>query len=490
MRLPRFRATGAALVTALVIAALTAAAAVAMASRTQLEIARTTLHTEAARRAALVARVEAEIRRGLREDAKTGDGGAIADDQDGHEYSVRKRDITASASVRDEQRLFNLNNLALIPRTSGSRRRSTTKVQEHDAPTPTVPVVAKSGTPPPHTSGQARAGSDAYEQSGSTQAPGDPTTNEHAEPQYVEKTRSVLDPSVAKLVAGRGRPSEIAALVAQTGVPRISETYLERVEPALSESHAEPYDSDVPGTTRADAGAYTYTTGPARVLQSRAGTPNPAASSPQATIANSGSTVSVTADELWLMRFSLLLKRLDISAPIAQAVLDWVDADAEVRFPNGAEDAYYLKLETPYRAANRPFTDVSELLLVRGVTPEVYAKLLPFVTVLPDEAAININTAPAEILMSLAPEIDRRTADLIIAARDVQPFRSADALVALPMLAMTSIDPAGIAVGSEFFTATTALGSGVDVTHSRSLIARARNGRTRIVSRHDGYFDD
>ena len=67
MRSRRFRAGGAALVTALVIAALTAAAAVAMASRTQLEIARTAFQIDAARRHALVARVEAEIRGGLRD---------------------------------------------------------------------------------------------------------------------------------------------------------------------------------------------------------------------------------------------------------------------------------------------------------------------------------------------------------------------------------------------------------------------------------------
>ena len=185
-----------------------------------------------------------------------------------------------------------------------------------------------------------------------------------------------------------------------------------------------------------------------------------------------------------------MLSRLDIAEPILQAILDWVDADSEVRFPNGAEDAYYLKLDTPYRAANRPFTDVSELLLVRGVTPEVYARLRPFVTALPDHADVNINSAPAEVLMSLAPELDRRVADLIIAARDVQAFRSTAALLAMPMLAMTSIDPVGIGVGSDFFTATTVVTSGPIVEHSRTLIGRARNGHSQIVSRHRGYFDD
>ncbi len=198
----------------------------------------------------------------------------------------------------------------------------------------------------------------------------------------------------------------------------------------------------------------------------------------------------MSAQALWALRLSLLLNHLDIEAAVAQAILDWVDGDSEARFPNGAEDAYYMRLDTPYRAANRPFTDVSELLLVRGVTPEVYARLRPFVTVLPGETAININTAPAELLMSLAPGIDRRMADLMIAARDVQAFRSTADLLAMPMLAMSAIDETGLDVDSEFFTATTTLASGADVEHSRALIARAPNGRTRVVSRHHGYFND
>lgn len=480
------RARGAALVTALVIAALTAAAAVAMASRTQLEIARTSSQIDAARRAALVARVEAGVRESLRDAARSGEFDPVADQPLEQEYTASAHDIAASASLQDEQRRFNLNNLAEIARLSGGR--AVVRSQASDEAGASGPVAAGSVPSSRSAAGERSSDRQANVPTPSAAVPGDSGANEHAGPEFVEKTRVVLDPSVAELVGGRGRPSELAALVAQSGAPRVTETYLERVDPmaagpgaAQSAGVAETANPAVGGTTVSN---------PARVEAGDEGQTQAATPSPQAGAADGAATPSRAVAALWELRFSLLLERLEIAAPIAQAVLDWVDADAEVRFPNGAEDAYYLKLETPYRAANRPFSDVSELLLVRGVTPDVYAQLAPFVTVLPGETAININTAPAEVLMSLAPEIDRRTADLIIAARKVQPFRSLDALLALPMLAMTSIDPTGIDVDSEFFAATTALERGVDIVHSRALIARARNGNTRIVSRHNGYFHD
>ena len=482
IRARRSRAAGAALVTALVIAALTAAAAVTLASRTQLEIARTTSQIDAARRTELIARVEADLRAGLRDAAKSGHVATAADARPDHDYTARRDDMTASASVRDEQRRFNLNNLAAIPRGAGGQSRVDLPARDRDASAATARTAG--GVMPSSTAVDA-ARSAAGENAGNpgVQGSADNGTSPPAGPEYVERTRLVLDPSVAKFVGGRGRPSELAALVTQGGTPRISETYLERVAPAADDQFAARDDSSVAATANAAASTRRD------IAQRNAGdgTAIPAAArSP----ADAVSAAPASSHELWAMRFSLLLDRLGIEEPIAQAILDWVDADSEVRFPNGAEDAYYTKLETPYRAANRPFTDVSELLLVRGVTPAVYARLRPFVTVLPDEVPINMNTAPAEVLMSLAPGIDRRTAELVIAARDAQAFRATADLLALPMLAITGIDAAGIAVDSGFYTATTTLTTGTDVGHSRALIARTQNGRTRIVSRRQGYFND
>ncbi|WP_230281513.1 type II secretion system minor pseudopilin GspK [Croceicoccus sp. Ery15] len=81
------------------------------------------------------------------------------------------------------------------------------------------------------------------------------------------------------------------------------------------------------------------------------------------------------------------------AAVIADAVGDWVDADASPQ-PNGAEDDYYLSLPVPYRTPGRAMADISELRAVRGMTEPVYRRLLPWVCALPsgDDAMLNINT--------------------------------------------------------------------------------------------------
>jgi len=53
------------------------------------------------------------------------------------------------------------------------------------------------------------------------------------------------------------------------------------------------------------------------------------------------------------------------SADLVQAILDWRDADDDVR-ERGAESEYYGSLDTPYRAKNGFFETVEELLMVKG----------------------------------------------------------------------------------------------------------------------------
>ncbi len=56
---------------------------------------------------------------------------------------------------------------------------------------------------------------------------------------------------------------------------------------------------------------------------------------------------------------------------IIASIQDWIDADDEVH-PSGAESEFYGSLNPPYSTKNGPIDDLSELLLVKGVTPELY----------------------------------------------------------------------------------------------------------------------
>ena len=80
------------------------------------------------------------------------------------------------------------------------------------------------------------------------------------------------------------------------------------------------------------------------------------------------------------------------------ALLDWLDADDEPRLPGGAESSWYGAQTPARRAANGPLVAVSELLQVRGFTPQLVARLTPFVVAVPPGSTVNVNTAPAEVL--------------------------------------------------------------------------------------------
>ncbi len=61
----------------------------------------------------------------------------------------------------------------------------------------------------------------------------------------------------------------------------------------------------------------------------------------------------------------------DSVSVVSDSIQDWIDTDDAPRVA-GAESDYYQGLSPPYFAKNAPMDDLAELLLVKGVTPEMY----------------------------------------------------------------------------------------------------------------------
>ena len=136
-------------------------------------------------------------------------------------------------------------------------------------------------------------------------------------------------------------------------------------------------------------------------------------------------TETDTTDEsnLQIELFQRLLTLLELDLNIAQATSDWLDQDIQPQFPDGAEDNEYLGLNPPYRTANTRMGDVSELRLVKDVTHDVYTKLQPYITALPESTTINVNTASDILLRALLPSLDEASAEAVISERDESPFK-------------------------------------------------------------------
>lgn len=120
----------------------------------------------------------------------------------------------------------------------------------------------------------------------------------------------------------------------------------------------------------------------------------------------------------------------DTADTIVDSALDWVDKNPFHRL-SGAEDDYYQSLPNPYKAKNAPFDTVEELLLVKGVTPDILfgtkdrKGLIQFVTVYGGASRINVNVAPKEVIMAL-PGVTEDTADRIIDRRKQAELKSLD----------------------------------------------------------------
>ena len=68
--------------------------------------------------------------------------------------------------------------------------------------------------------------------------------------------------------------------------------------------------------------------------------------------------------------YNMLLLLPNMDPDTANSIIDWVDTDSTPR-QGGAESDYYSGLTPPYNAKNGPLDSVEELLLVKGVTPQL-----------------------------------------------------------------------------------------------------------------------
>jgi general secretion pathway protein K len=187
-------------------------------------------------------------------------------------------------------------------------------------------------------------------------------------------------------------------------------------------------------------------------------------------------------NERELARFEQLLDQLDLEDALAATVADWLDADSVPR-AEGAEDDYYSRLPSPYRAANGPLSRPSELLLVRGITPEVLERLLPYVTALPGRQPINVNTAPEALLLALHPDTSHIDVLSVIDARRERPFEELKDFLAVGGLGKLGIPRDGLGTRSRFFE----LASDVTVDRVRlrvrSLLEFPQDGRASTLRR-------
>ncbi len=85
---------------------------------------------------------------------------------------------------------------------------------------------------------------------------------------------------------------------------------------------------------------------------------------------------------------------------VATAVQAWISEDDE-RLTEQVGSGYYASLSPPYESAHDRMQSVAELRMVKGIGSELYALLIPYVTVYGSDE-VNVNCASEVVLMAMA----------------------------------------------------------------------------------------
>jgi general secretion pathway protein K len=89
------------------------------------------------------------------------------------------------------------------------------------------------------------------------------------------------------------------------------------------------------------------------------------------------------------------------AARLSSAILDWRDPDSLTQAAGGGEDEDYAAAERPYGAKDASFESVAELEQVLGMTPELYARAAPHLTVYSGRTRPDPAFATTEVLQAM-----------------------------------------------------------------------------------------
>lgn len=156
--------------------------------------------------------------------------------------------------------------------------------------------------------------------------------------------------------------------------------------------------------------------------------------------------------------------RAEVDPGLCMALADWLDQDQVPRPGGGAESDFYLQRTPAYPCADRALQHPGELLRIQGFTPDVLARLGPFVSVLPRMQPVNANTASPVLLAALLPGLGPQEISLLVQQRQRVPFRDRNDFMARLPAGVALADGMEIGTGSQHFLVH------VDVRHGNARV--------------------
>ena len=130
--------------------------------------------------------------------------------------------------------------------------------------------------------------------------------------------------------------------------------------------------------------------------------------------------INSAADEVIKALFMAAGSSEEKASELVDRVVDFRDADS-IRRPAGGEDADYQAMDVMHEAKDAPFEAAEELMEVNGVTPELYERISPAITVY-GRAQLDVTTAPPLVIQALRNAMPERL-ERMVAARQARAGR-------------------------------------------------------------------
>jgi general secretion pathway protein K len=173
---------------------------------------------------------------------------------------------------------------------------------------------------------------------------------------------------------------------------------------------------------------------------------------------------------------------------VVEAVLDWLDANTLETGFGGAEQVFYSRQTPPYRPADMPLRDISELLLVKGITPELFRALRDHVTIWPLQGgAINVAGADRQVMQALYDKenlvpLEAAKAEAIVQAIKQGEVTTMDEFVNRPEWGAQALNPQDLVIKSEMFVISTQTQVG-RIRQAMDSVIRINNDKAEVLAR-------
>jgi general secretion pathway protein K len=176
----------------------------------------------------------------------------------------------------------------------------------------------------------------------------------------------------------------------------------------------------------------------------------------------------------------------DIPGDIASVIMDWLDKNTEA-LPGGAEDIDYLAGDKPYRASNGMMGSISELKLLKGVDEEIYQALEKIFVALPaTNVAINVNTAPPEVLRVIVEGLSDKEAEELAKDLAENPVKDPGDLLDNALVKGKKVDVNGLSAESSYFLLESIATVSRAKAKMQSVLYRQDDKNIKVVMRSQG----